>query len=627
MRQDFITSRPTFERLLQTPGTLLLDDQLEKTAPALLYGMPEKTLTCDQPQEITRFLNAVDAAVQEGYYVAGYLSYEAGYGFESRTFQSEQTRDYSQLLGYPLAWMGLYNKPQWVRKCDLNTWLPDSAPGFALQAELSKSQYEWNITEIRRRIAAGDMYQLNFTMGFESANTSIQSRPQEISPEATYALLRARQQVTYSAFLQLGNRQILSASPELFFKRLTEGAVSTITCKPMKGTLPRGCTEAVDTLLHQHLSVDPKNRAENLMIVDLIRNDLAKICRQVVTPSLFDVESYQTLLQMTSRVEGIENHTALPFTDIFTALFPCGSITGAPKVEAMRNILARESSPRGVYCGAIGHITPQGDATFSVGIRTLTLGGGTIRYGAGGGIVWDSEPESEHRECLLKTLCVTAEANAHEPDLQIIETLRWQNGFPRLNAHLKRLSITATKLGFEFHEIKTVQALQEATAVCTTGSVWRVRLLLSMNGELNIESTTLEQEDLVKPLRFGLASTHTHSADPFLYLKTTRRMLYQNAREAAIAADLDEVVFCNEKGELTEGSTTNLFLKQGNHWYTPPLCCGVLAGIMRNEMIGSGLKAREKRLYPNDLLSATDIRLSNAVRGSVPGIFVPAARL
>ncbi len=622
MQETHITGVEDVKVCLASPGTVLLDDQLDERSPAILYSQPDHILRCDRPDQVRQILEELDRHIEDGYYAAGYVCYEAGYAFEEKTFPELLERNYTLELDYPLIWMGLYSGRQLIQSEVLQAALPDPAPPTSLTPEFAASAYQRRIQHIRQLIEAGDLYQLNFTqrLGTETLACA----------ESLYALLRQRQPVGYSAFIRTEDIEILSASPELFFSR----SADHITCKPMKGTLYRGCNACVDKFLQQHLALDPKNRAENLMIVDLIRNDLARICDDVETANLFQVECYKSLLQMTSRIEGRlsqrGNNTDLGYCDIFPALFPCGSITGAPKVATMKNICHQELSPRGIYCGAIGHITPSREATFSVAIRTLLRKGNEILLGSGGGIVWDSHPEEEYEECLLKTRFLTSPNGENSPapgDTRILETMRWQDGIELLEQHLARLTRTARHLNYRYREDQIRRNIAELAQHCVSGRTYRLRLLLATDGSLESACDEIDLPEVKPVLRFTLAKSHTHSLDPFLGIKTTQRATYDKARRDELNGDVDELVFLNERNELTEGSTTNLFLHIGKQWLTPPLSAGVLPGIMRKEVLQSELKPVERTLYPADLKQADNILLTNALRGVRQGVFIPPEQL
>jgi para-aminobenzoate synthetase/4-amino-4-deoxychorismate lyase len=388
---------------LRRPGTVLLDaaradpdrPAAEQQRRALLFERPERVLTARRRAEVPGVLAAVDEATAAGRFVAGFVGYEAGYAFEPAVFP--ERRAAAEPEGPPLLlWLGVYDRPQGLAPAMVEEALAEDASPEPPQVEdarfaITRAAYRDKIAEVKSAIRAGDVYQINFTapMRFRA----------EGDPPALYRRMRRRQPVPYGAFLNIGDgRRVLSCSPELFFRR--DGR--RIWTRPMKGTVRRGDTPPEDERLRRALAADDKSRAENLMIVDLLRNDLSVCCEagSVRVPELFAVEPYDTVSQMTSTVEGQLRPDA-GYADLFRALFPCGSVTGAPKLRAMRHIRRLEDGPRGVYCGAVGFAGPE-EAVFNVAIRTVELKGAQGRMGIGSGVVWDSDADDEYEECLLK---------------------------------------------------------------------------------------------------------------------------------------------------------------------------------------------------------------------------------
>lgn len=387
----------------------------------------------------------------------------------------------------------------------------------------------------------------------------------------------------------------------------------------MKGTAARGMTEAEDRQAAAALKADPKNRAENVMIVDLMRNDLGKVCEagSVHVPRLFEVRRLHTVLQMVSAVSGTLRPGAT-VASLFRALFPCGSVTGAPKISAMQALRDLEPSPRGVYTGAIGILSPGGDMTFSVAIRTVTLRNGLAEAGAGGGIVWDSDPGEEYREACLKGRYLS------EPlvSFQLIETFLWSpgSGFRFLREHLRRLASSARYFGFRFREENVQSALHSAIRNEAATGPQKVRLLLARSGEVNVEMsplTTILKE--TGPARVTLSMVAVSSRDPFVRHKTTHRGWRDEELRKARNDGFDEVIFLNERGEVTEGAITNLFVEADGRLLTPPASCGLLEGILRRRVLADRSSRTEERiLYPDDLRTCRRIQLTNSVRGMVP---------
>ena len=386
------TSPASLADTLRAPGTVLLDTgrpdaENDRT---LLFAAPQRTLTAHRRAEVPELLGAADEAVRDGRFVAGYVGYEAGYAFEPDLFPEKEAAGDGPLL----AWLGVYERPRVLSPAAIEEVLEAEHTGPRvedLRFEIERAAYRGKIAQVKEAIRAGEVYQINFT-----APVHFELRA---DPLALYGRMRQRQPVPYGAFLNLGNgRYVLSASPELFFRRNGE----RVWTRPMKGTARRGASPEEDQRLRRWLAADEKSRAENLMIVDLLRNDLSVCCRpgSVRVPRLFEVEPYDTVSQMTSTVEGrLKENTGL--ADLFRALFPCGSVTGAPKLRAMQHIRRLEAGPRGVYCGAVGFAGPR-EAAFSVAIRTVELAGERGRLGIGSGVVWDSDADEEYEECLLK---------------------------------------------------------------------------------------------------------------------------------------------------------------------------------------------------------------------------------
>jgi para-aminobenzoate synthetase/4-amino-4-deoxychorismate lyase len=390
----------------------------------------------------------------------------------------------------------------------------------------------------------------------------------------------------------------------------------------MKGTAPRGRTTIEDRALADWLRNDPKNRSENVMIVDLLRNDLGRLCAfgSVRASHLFAVERYPTLWQMTSTVTG-ELRPEIGFQDIFRALFPCGSITGAPKIRAMQLLSQLEGQPRGVYTGAIGFFS-QHESVFSVAIRTLSLHGVRDRQsgsmGVGSGIVIDSNPADEFRECLLKAEFLTHSTNMpthSSPDsFSLVETMLWHGDYPLIELHLDRLEDSAHYFAFPFNRAQTKAALEACAAQFSDRQPRKLRLLLNAEGELSITDELLPVP-AAQPLRLRIAAQRTDPQDPMYFHKTTHRPLYAQAFQAALDTGYDDVLFLNQRGEVTEAAIHNLFIEKDGRLFTPPIACGLLPGVHRCHILESNPRAQEQTLHLEDLRQADAIYLSNAVRG------------
>ena len=597
-------SAPAFHAALRHPGTVWLDtaqpDAVNRHG--WLFADPVRVLTAHTAADVPPLLDALDAALADGYFVAGYLSYEAGYAlgpFESPTD------------GARLGWFGVYAERQAVP----HTWLASlsAEADFSLENArfgLSRETYTEKIEQVRHHIQEGDVYQINFTGSLDFTFAG--------DPLALYQALRRKQQVAYGAVLHTGEQHLLCLSPELFFRR--DGR--QIVTRPMKGTVRRGRTLDEDAVLQAWLAADEKSRAENLMIVDLLRNDLSVVCEpgSVSVPALFTVEPYETLFQMTSTVTGTLRE-GVRYADLFRALFPCGSVTGAPKIRAMQLIRALEAGPRGVYCGAIGFAGPAEEAVFNVAIRTLALANGQGRMGTGSGIVWDSHADAEYDECLLKARFLT---DPPTPPFHLIETMRAENGAIRLRSyHQDRLRDSAQYFGYSFDASAFDQHLQTTLAELPP-TPHKIRLLLAPDGTLSVTTQPISTPP-PGPHRVAFATQRVEAADPFFYHKTTRRDLYERTYAEAQARGLYEILFLNERGEVAEGTRTNVFIKKGNHFYTPPVASGLLPGVYRRHLLATLPHATERTLFPRDLLNADAVYLCNALTGTVPVTLVPSA--
>jgi len=592
---------------------ILLDDSLTPGGRSLLYSNPELVVAPYAPEDVESALDQVQAGLARGLHAAGFFAYELGYYLEPKL------RDlFTADRRVPLFWLGLFQSPRPLDDAGTRSWL-DSNGGnerakiSGLALSWAREEYDRAFARVKDYIAAGDVYQINLTMKYGFAF--------EGDPIALYSALRRKQRVAHGALIQTGDLDVLSLSPELFFRR--EG--KRISARPMKGTAPRGRTPREDSRLKTWLAVDEKQRAENLMIVDLLRNDLGRVAKigSVEVTDLFTVETYRSVHQMTSGISA-ELRSDMGLKDMLRALFPCGSVTGAPKVRAMEIIRELEGAPRGIYTGAIGYIAPSGDAEFNVAIRTVMLVGGEGEMGIGGGIVADSKADSEFDECLLKAHFLTK----LDTPFELIETLRFEQGrgFHLIERHLARLQSSAGHFGYPFSREAVLAALNEEAARIEA-PVALVRLLLAEDGAMTVTSTaiTLPTKDTV--WRFVISDQRLDEKDTFFYHKTTRRALYEREMERQKAlTGCDEVVFLNSKGELTEGTRTTLFVEIDGRLFTPALTCGLLPGTLREELLDlPRAAASEAVLTPQDLLAADRVYLGNSVRGLVRAELIPEA--
>lgn len=583
--------------------TVLLVDQLSGGQTSLLFAAPHRVIVATETKGVSQAFEIAERALADGHWIAGYCAYEAGFAFEQRLEHLLPARS-----GAPLVWFGVYDAPHRMdaesARALVGDWAGEQQPDIgALAPDLTFDAYRERFDTVADYITAGDCYQVNLTFG---VNFKLSG-----APEALFRDLLLKQQTTYGALIRGQDQAVLSASPELFVRR----AGNRLFARPMKGTAPRGVTPEDDARAKAALARDEKNRAENLMIVDLLRNDLGRIARigTVSVSDLFTVETYPTLHTMTSGIEA----EALPHTglkDVFRNLFPCGSVTGAPKIRAMEIIAETETRPRGVYTGAIGFAAPDGDFAFNVAIRTAAIDrDGQGHMGIGGGVVADSDVRSEYDEALLK-MRFLAEPLA---PFGLIETLLWEKdkGFALLARHLERLSRSARHFGFRLEKGAARDALESAADGFGENRM-RVRLLLERNA-LSVTAAPLPVSAGETRFRFSIAKERVETTNPFLYHKTTRRDFYDEPRKRAQAEKgVDEVVFLNERGELTEGSFTNLFVERDGVLLTPPIASGLLAGTLRADLIASG-RAREAVLTEADLAASDHVYLGNSVRGLV----------
>ncbi|MDE2162223.1 MAG: aminodeoxychorismate synthase component I [Alphaproteobacteria bacterium] len=574
---------------------LILDDAATGLAKA--FARPLGAIRADTPEDVPAALAAMAAACAAGRHVAGYFSYELGYVLEPRLLSHLPQR-----RSVPLLCFGIFEAPQVVDDVDAVLTSRSTGRAYAglLSHEWDEGAYRLRFDRVRDLIAAGDFYQANLTFRSRFPFTG--------DPRALYRALREHSAVRYGAYLDDGDRQILSLSPELFFDLAADGA---ITARPMKGTAARGTDLASDAKARAGLASSAKDRAENLMIVDLLRNDLGRIAEiaSVDVSDLFEVETYPTLHQMVSTVTA-RLKPGVGVSEIVRALFPCGSITGAPKIRAMEAIAELEQSPRGVYCGAIGHFAPDGSACFNVAIRTLTISGGRGELGLGGAVVQDSRCEAEYAECLLKARYYQA---ARRP-LELIETLRFSpdEGLVRGKRHLARMAGSAAAFGIACDTDAAMQMLDKSVA--NAEADLRIRLTLSDGGEFSCTTAPLPPNPASWTCM--ISSQRVLAGDALARHKTSWRTLYEK-EHANLPPGCDEIVFLNERGEVAEGSRTNVFVMRNGKLLTPPLSAGALDGVLRRALIEEG-RCEEATLLPEDL--SGEMYLGNSLRGLIRAV-------
>ena len=610
----------------------------EENRLSYLFRQPEEMIRFYQGDDPAAFFARAEQYLENGKYLAGWFAYEFGYLLEPRLVDCLQ----QDAMAQPLVELGVFSQPFIYdhlnrRFKDDRSWplaevdeLDDINPkATAVRPSQQKAQYLDNIAAVKKYIEAGDTYQVNYTLKllFDYQGDACDF----------YTRFRRNQRVGYGGFIKSGSRSILSYSPELFFTKNNESCL----VRPMKGTIRRGRNVQEDQAMAQFLHNDPKNRSENVMIVDLLRNDLGRLCEtgSVKVHSLFDVAAFETLQQMTSTIEG-KLRPDLGLLELFRALYPCGSVTGAPKIRTMQIINELETSKRGVYTGAIGFMGPDGSACFNVPIRTLQLENGKGEMGIGSGVVYDSDPESEWDECLLKSHFLSKEHEA----FKLIETILWQRdfGFRLLGLHLSRLQDSATHFLYPLDREAVRQALDGLSDELLAGTqqAVRVRLLLDQQGGIELSHAECEpvEIDFLAALSNGAGNNRPRikisqqRTDPnlsWLYHKTTQRQLYNKEREKAVDEGFFEVIFMNGNDEITEGSITNVFAKFGDTIKTPPLSCGLLNGVLRQHLFErlSGdepdaagkpsLTLQEAVLSKKDLAAADRLFVGNSVRGLV----------
>jgi para-aminobenzoate synthetase/4-amino-4-deoxychorismate lyase len=600
----------------------------------LEFGSPKQVLTTTKLSEVLPILRQLESLIAEHqYYAAGFISYEASAAFDDAL----KTKDGDD---FPLIWFGLYEKPT-VFNFNKNAYRSELDLNWS--SSISKENYVDALKKVRHYIKIGDTYQVNFTMRQYAmvrppapkgerltVNDKLSKSTEYIFPKKqkyipnlesnspsraggkqaanAFSLFQnIGQSAPFGAYIDIENFSICSASPELFFKVKN----NKITSSPMKGTASRGRTNREDEFLKKHLYHSQKDRSENVMIVDMIRNDLSKIAEigTVKTPKLFDIEKYPTVWQMTSRVEG---KTTASVSEIMTALFPCASITGAPKASTMRIISALETTPRRIYTGTIGFIEPNGNMQFNVAIRTALFDkkNGLIEYGTGGGITIKSETEKEYEECILKTKILKQSIDSQS--FKLLETLLWspKDSWFLLDKHLERLADAAAYFDYEIDLANIEKALlKRASHFDKTAQ--KVRLLVEKNGVFVIENYALENKQLPERKPVQIAAAPVDSSNVFLFHKTTNRGIYtQNLQQFPNAKD---VILWNERGEVTESCYGNVVVFDGINYWTPPVKCGLLNGVFRQHLLEKEA-IQERVILKKELEKMETVFLINSVR-------------
>lgn len=573
----------------EAENTVIIQEQLDSRPCWLCFQSPIEIVSTDRLEEVQKGLQYIEKSVADGLYAAGFLSYEAAPAMDGALKTSSTSR-------LPYLWFGLYKGCEEVS-------LPENVDNdcFALgkwQPTVSSREYDRAIDRIKTHIRNGDTYQVNYTFRLRAAFSG--------DPWNFFLTLCRAQRSSYSAFINLNGYTICSVSPELFFS--LNGTV--LTSRPMKGTVSRGLTYQEDIQQVEWLQSSAKNRAENVMIVDMIRNDMGRIAEvgTVRVENLFAIEKYPSVHQMTSSVVST---TSAPVTEILRVMFPCASITGAPKVATMEIIADLEKGTRDIYTGCIGYMAPKRRAQFNVAIRTVLLDdlAGIAEYGVGGGIVWDSDTQEEYEECCMKARILTQPL----PEFDLLESLLWepQKGYFLLDEHLQRLEESARYFDFTVSLSEVRKALDALSAAF--GSLkQKVRLTVSRSGKLTLKAQTLENVTLPAGWRVGIATEPVDRHTPFLYHKTTYRSPYAIA--LASQPGCRDVFLWNEDQVVTESTIANVVIDTPAGLITPTAKCGLLAGTFRDRLLAQG-KIAEGIITLDDLRNAHTVFLINSVRG------------
>ena len=590
-------------RHLPAPHRVIIHDAA--SGQWLQFLRPQRVIVAHQLAEVEPALRRAEEAVEEGgLYAAGFVSYEAAPAFD----EALRVRAGS---GLPLLYFALY---QGVRRVRVPSPSRTRGPLLGWQSSVAEPAFHTGLARIRSLIRSGDTYQVNYTYRLTSQFSA--------DPWCFFKRLMAGPQPPYGAYLKVGDWAICSASPELFFQ--LDGW--HLQCRPMKGTAARGVSPAADRAQALKLQRSEKERAENVMIVDMVRHELGRVAAvgSVRVPKLCELEPYPTVWQMTSTVDA---ETKVSVSEIFRALFPPASVTGAPKVRTMEIIADLECSPRQIYTGAIGFLAPGRRAQFSVAIRTLLINcrTGVAEYGVGSGITWDSDPAAEWKECQDKAAILhlaSQPGRGRRQCFRLLETMRWtpEEGYYLASRHLARLAGSARYFGFSYDALALRRKLRCLAQTFRQRSQ-RVRVLLGRDGDIALEAGALPAL-AVRPHRVALARAPVNSADALLYHKTTDRRLYEHARAAC--PRFEDVLLYDELGEITETTIANVAVEIGGRLCTPPVACGLLAGTLRAALLAQG-RIVERVIGIGELRTNARLILFNSVRGVYPAILqIPA---
>lgn len=562
----------------------------------LRFDEPCRVIIATRLDEVVDALHETECEVDgKGLTAVGFIAYEAGPAFDPAVAAR------APAPGVPLLAFALFDGPPTISS--RRPW-PDPGPHRVgdWSASVDDGAYLDAVARIRRHIARGDTYQVNHTFRLRA--------PFEGDPMGLFDVLVRAQPRSYAAYLDFGGLVVCSASPEL----LVDLDGSNVRSRPMKGTAPRGWDPVSDRERERQLAASAKDRAENAMIVDMVRSDIGRIAEvgSVEVTDRFRIERHPSVFQMTSTVEA---RSRAPVAEVIAALFPFASVTGAPKVRTSELIRELEEGPRGVYTGAVGWIRPGRRARFAVAIRTAMVdrNRGEVVYGVGSGIVWDSVAGAELEECRTKAAILSGSA----PDFELLETVLWtpDGGFALLDEHLNRMAGAAEYFDRPFHRDRVTAALADVAGTAPL----RVRVLVAGDASVRVETTPLDRASAQPPVRLGLAAEPVEPHDPFLHFKTTHREVYRRA--AASRPDCDDVLLWNTRGEVTESTIANLVAMIDDELVTPPLSCGLLAGVFRAGLVERG-EVRERVIRVDELERATALYLVNSVRGRYDVVWV-----
>jgi para-aminobenzoate synthetase/4-amino-4-deoxychorismate lyase len=571
-----------------------------KRVQSYLFIKPIEIIAVYKKEDLDYAFKVIHKLIDKGYFGYSLINYEAGFLFEKK-LSNLISGDSEKLIQFFFFDRREVHQLK-SSKIIFNEFSRDKYSVKDFKLNRSEKQFFDDIKKIKHYIKEGDTYQVNYTVKGKFNFTG--------SYSAFFQKLLFNQSAKYSSFINNDEEFIISLSPELFFHKKGRRIIS----HPMKGTIRRGHNHSLDRISETELKSGEKNRAENVMIVDLIRNDFGRICRygSISVPELFQIEKYESLFQMISEVEGkLRKKTKL--LEILQNIFPCGSVTGAPKIRTMDIINEIEKEKRGIYTGSIGLLTPE-ELKMNVAIRTITINKNTGDgiMGLGSGIVWDSNPQSEYEEVLLKSKFLTEPLYYFE----IFETMRYENGEIKfLDQHLARIKSADDYFLFKFSEKKIRKQLQNSIAKIDKQKPRKVKLSLSKWGEIKVDIT--DNLKLSKNVSVIISQNKINSTDKFRHFKTTNRKLYDDGYLQYNSKGFYEVLYCNEKDEIAEGTRTNIFLRKGNTWFTPHLDSGALPGIYRNYFIQNNLNVVEKNIKVQDLIDASELLLTNALRGEV----------